>query len=239
MTRGVKALLLSSCLIASGCAADHSLHVRAIPDSNGKLRYSGGLLAEARGQLAMGAVGLALESFQTLQREQPNSSDAYAGIAACYAAMGRYDLTRKNYELALAFEPDDPALLQALASTLDKLGEAEQAAQVRTEARMAATPPSETKEAQHVLTPLGVPRMTSTTVKLPEATSLKTSPSDTATRPTSFKLRKARVDLPPARPATLGKPVLAADAEVAIKREPSSRVLNHVDEPPIAILASS
>ena len=52
------------------------------------------LLADAAAQLALGNVGLALEGFRKALREQPDSADAYAGIANCYEAMGRFDLAR-------------------------------------------------------------------------------------------------------------------------------------------------
>ena len=40
--------------------------------------------------LALGNVGLALTSFRIAAREDPNSVDALAGIAASYDQMGRY-----------------------------------------------------------------------------------------------------------------------------------------------------
>ena len=96
MIRGGKILLMSSGLAAASCGIDHNVEVRAIPQPGAKWQYGGGLLADARAQLALGSVGLALESFRKLQREQPESADTYAGIAACYATMGRYDLARAN-----------------------------------------------------------------------------------------------------------------------------------------------
>jgi hypothetical protein len=134
------------------------VQVRPIADPAAKYRYGGGLLAEARGQLALGNAGLALETFRKLQREQPASADAFAGIAACYAAMGRYDLARANYEFALAYSPDNPALLTALASSLDRLGEIEQAAQVRAEASQLSAPAVHRSPEQAAFTPDGVPR---------------------------------------------------------------------------------
>src|SRR5438105_2640686 len=116
MARGGRFLLLGGSLAAASCTMDHNVHVRPIANADAKMKFSGGLLNEARGQLALGNVGLALETFRTLQREQTDSADAFAGIAACYAAMGRYDLARLNYELALAYAPEDPRLLTALAS---------------------------------------------------------------------------------------------------------------------------
>ena len=91
-----------------------SVKVRAIADPAAKVRFSGGLLGEARAQLALGDVGTALETFRTLARQEPENPEVYAGIAACYAAMGRYDIARQNYEFALAYAPNDPALMAPL-----------------------------------------------------------------------------------------------------------------------------
>jgi hypothetical protein len=199
--------------------------VRAISDPDSKLHYSGGLLAEARGQLVIGAVGLALESFRTLQRQQPDSADAYAGIAACYAAMGRYDLTRTNYELALAYAPDNPALLQALASTLDKLGETEQAAQVRTEVRTAAARTAEPRLAVAPVTPLGVPRATGMTVKLSASSPPRTVIAAVDARIAAPQLGIAHVDLATWRVAKISKPALVAGADIAIARDEVPRTV--------------
>lgn len=217
MTRGGKILLLSGCLAATGCATERTVQVRPLADPNTKLHYSGGLLAEARAQLAMGAVGLAIESFRTLQREQPDSVDVYAGLAACYAEMGRYDLTRTNYELALAYAPNDPALLQALASTLDKLGENEQAAQVRNEVRVGAATAAGLKSAQaSSVTALGVPKAITITVKVPEAASAPVVAQSETVRIAPPTLAQARVELSSSRVSTMKKPSLVASADFAL-----------------------
>ena len=65
--------------------------------------------------------------------EQPGNTDALAGLAACYSAMGRFDLARQYYEAALAISPNDPALLTALAASLDSQGMRAEAAEVRAE----------------------------------------------------------------------------------------------------------
>src|SRR5438270_3785708 len=196
--RGAGILLVTGSLAAAGCAATHDVQVRPIADQGAKFRYGGDLLGQARAQLALGDVGLALETFRQLQREQPANPGAFAGIAACYAAMGRYDLERANYEFALAYAPNDPALLSALASALEQLGQSEQAAQVRSEAaRLRSVPITHAPTEQVAIAPLAVPRLSSVTVKLPPITrtveALMVAPqSSTAT-----------VHLPPARAAVL------------------------------------
>src|SRR5437868_15278773 len=106
MHGGFKVLMVSGCLIAAGCVTDTGeLQVRAMPDPGAKLRAGGGDLAQAETLLALGSVGLALEGFRKTLRDQPSNAEAMAGIGACYAAMGRYDLAETNYEAALAQAP--------------------------------------------------------------------------------------------------------------------------------------
>jgi hypothetical protein len=98
-------------------------------------------IAEARGQLALGNVALALEGFRKAWRDDPNSIDALAGMATCYDRMGRFDLSRRNYEAALAVAPANIEMLGAFAQSLQLQGELAEAQQVRAEIaqRLAAT----------------------------------------------------------------------------------------------------
>ena len=72
--------------------------------------------------------------FATTQR----SADALTGHRQCYDQMGRYDLSRRYYEQALALRPTDKPVLAALAGSLDAQGKTTEAQSVRTE--MAAAP---------------------------------------------------------------------------------------------------
>ena len=135
MYGGLKVLMMSGCLIAAGCVTDTGkLQVRAIPDQAAKLSTGAGDVAQAKALLALGSVGLALEGFRRTLRDQPSNAEAMAGIGACYAAMGRYDLAETNYEAALAQAPQDPKLLMALADSLEAQGKNPEAAMARTDA---------------------------------------------------------------------------------------------------------
>lgn len=134
MNGGVKSLLLVASLAAAGCVAEPgTVEVRPIADPGSKLRPGDGLLADAKGQFALGNVGLALEGFRKAARERPDSAEALAGMALCYDAMGRYDLAQTKYEAALALAPRNPALLTGLAASLDRQGNRQAAAEVRNE----------------------------------------------------------------------------------------------------------
>jgi len=137
MRGGASSLVYAGFLLAAGCASapqTAELKIRAIPDASAKLRPGSALLADANGQLAIGNVGLAIEGFRKALREQPNSADAYAGLARAYEAMGRSDLARSNYEAALALTPKDPVLLTGVADSMDQQGNAVAAALARREA---------------------------------------------------------------------------------------------------------
>lgn len=101
-------------------------------------------IAEGWGQLSLGNVGLALESFRKALRDDSSSIDSMTGIAACYDRMARFDLSRRHYEAALAIAPGDTRLLTAFAASLALQGRAMEAASVRKEInqRVAAAAPT-------------------------------------------------------------------------------------------------
>jgi hypothetical protein len=116
MNGGAKILALAAGFAAAGCqSGPGTVEVRALPNPADKIRAGSDGLADARAQLALGNIGLALEAFRKALRETPDNPEAYAGIAKCYETMGRYDLARHNYEIALAFAPKDPRLLGGFA----------------------------------------------------------------------------------------------------------------------------
>jgi len=134
MNRGVKLLFVVASLAMVGCAIEPgAVEVRPIKAPGARLRPGDALLADAKGQLALGNAGLALEGFRKAARDNPDSVDALAGMAACYDAMGRFDLAQAKYEAALALAPRNPALLNALAASLDRQGDRQGAAEIRTE----------------------------------------------------------------------------------------------------------
>jgi hypothetical protein len=134
MNGGLKNLLAAASFAAAGCAAaTNGVEVRPIANPGSKLRPGADLLADAKGQLAIGNVGLALEGFRKAARDFPDNPEAYAGMAACYETMRRYDLAEMKYQEALALAPHSPVLLGRLAAALDAQGKSEAAAAVRGE----------------------------------------------------------------------------------------------------------
>lgn len=143
MNRGGKFLVSTAILAVAACGGqDGKLEIRSTPTplAQGKqpVPYR---IAEARGQLALGNVALALESFRIAAREDPDSVDALVGIATCYDQMRRYDLSGRNYEAALALAPSNVEILGALAASFQLQGRTAEALSVRQEiaARSAAS----------------------------------------------------------------------------------------------------
>lgn len=174
-------------------------------------------MAEARGQLALGNPGLALEAFRRVLRTEGDNPGAFAGVAACYAAMGRYDLARSNYEAALALSPHDPALLLALAPTLELLGENAEAAEARAEAGRSVPVPRASPLSPSTAAPAPLPaniagegrvaQSSTTTVALQSKNMPKTQVQAQAFIPVwsdrhavAAPASTVTVELPPARP---------------------------------------
>ena len=206
MRGGVRSFICLASLAAGGCASTQmaDVKVRPIRDSSAKLR-PGSELADAYAQLALGNVGLAIEGFRKSLRENPNSPDAYSGLARAYEAMGRADLARVNYEAALALTPKDPQLLTAVAVALDQQGKARAAAMARQEAASIAASAEPVPNTRPEVS-IAAPKLSSSvTVMLPPA-----RPADSLTaRP----VRIAETRLPPVeQPQPQPRPAATAAA---------------------------
>src|SRR5262245_13682247 len=99
-------LLCAAAAIAAASCTSDQIDVRSIkqPLAEGQ-QPANFRVAEGNAQLALGNVGLAIEAYRKALREQPDSVDAMLGLAACYDRMGRADLSRRHYEMALAVNP--------------------------------------------------------------------------------------------------------------------------------------
>ena len=81
MKRGGKFLVSTTALAVAGCGGQQGkLEIRSTPKPLAEIRRAvPERIAEARGQLGLGNVALALTSFRVAAREDPNSIDALAG----------------------------------------------------------------------------------------------------------------------------------------------------------------
>jgi len=120
MKRKVAAALLLT-VSAMGCT--HSkLAVRALPAPESAGMADAASLAKGRMLFARGEFALAADAFQKAARYDPKSADAYNGLAASYDQLGRYDLSRRYYELALAQAPEDGRVLRNFARSMLRQG---------------------------------------------------------------------------------------------------------------------
>src|SRR5690349_5018701 len=135
MEAGGKFLVSAAVLTVAACGGESGkLELRSTPTALAPGAHPVSFrVAEARGQLALGNVAYALEGFRKAWRDDPNSVDALAGMADCYDRMGRFDLSRRNYEAALAISPSNLTVLKALASSLVQQGDRDGAGRVRQE----------------------------------------------------------------------------------------------------------
>jgi tetratricopeptide (TPR) repeat protein len=123
-------------------------------------------VAEGNAQLALGNVGLALEAYRKALREEPDSVDAMMGLATCYDRMGRADLSRRHYEMALAVNPANTTTYSLFAQSLEAQGQREEAARVKTELAARVVAPEAPREAPGSVPVLPPPPAQSVTVAL-------------------------------------------------------------------------
>lgn len=197
-------LMASAVLACTACLGDQGkLEIRSVDRGIKASQPVPFRIAEARGHLALGNVALALEGFRKAARDDPASMEALAGIADCYDRMGRFDLSRRYYEEALALAPREPALLAAFAASLDRQGLAAEAAGVRSEiAALAAAEPA-------APAPVGA----SVTIALPPARAVDQPPPAAAAAPPQVVAvapvgQSVTIALPPARPHTAPAPTV-------------------------------
>ncbi|SDD49098.1 LytR cell envelope-related transcriptional attenuator [Sphingomonas sp. YR710] len=109
-------------MVLAGCAHHHvAVRVSPLPAVDAGLPSLS--LAKGKMLFARGEYALALECFQRAVREDPAGADGYNGLAASYDQLGRFDLSRRYYELALARAPEDVRILRNLARSLDRQGD--------------------------------------------------------------------------------------------------------------------
>jgi LytR cell envelope-related transcriptional attenuator/tetratricopeptide repeat protein len=241
MHRGGFFLATAAVLACTACLADGGkLEVRSttigLKSINEPVPFR---IAEARRHLALGNVALALEGFRKAAREDPSSVDALAGIAGCYDQIGRFDLSRRHYEMALAIAPRDLALLALFGSSLQAQGLAAEAASVRREiAAIASSLPTPAKpdetlpepvriaEAVPVATPappaFAAPVGQSVTIALPPPRPVASSEARMA-NPQALHVapvgKSVTIALPPPRPA----PAAKGQAVATIPQAPAGR----------------
>lgn len=240
MNGGAKFLAAAAVVAIAACTNQGKLEVR--PTASRSAASDAPVpekLAEGYAQLKLGNAGLANELFRKALREDPASAEANAGLAASYDRMGRFDLSRRYFEAALAIAPADPRLLERFADSLDRQGAREEAAGVRAEiaARLAQAEQAETQAFVEAMAPAEqVPLMADAAPPEPRAVVAMAPPVQVAqapiVEPSAVAAPVAHVPAskissvaapaahaPVARPSPVAAPVAAAS--VTIKLPPA------------------
>ena len=179
----ISSLFCAAAAIAAVSCSANMVEVRSIkqPLAEG-VQPANFRVAEGNAQLALGNVGLAVESYRKALREEPNSVAAMMGLATCYDRMGRGDLSRRNYEMALAVDPANTEIYSLFAQSLEAQGQRDEAARVKTELAARVVAPEAPREvpgsvpvlppppAQSVTVALAPPRSAPVAVERPVAT---------------------------------------------------------------------
>jgi len=165
MNKGAIFLAAAAATVSTSCS--NSIEVRPLkqPLAAGQ-QPANFRVAEGNGQFALGNVGLALEAYRKALREEPQNVEAMIGIAACYDRMGRFDLSRKHYEMALAVQPADTEIYALFAQSLDVQGKRDEAARVKSELAARVVAPEAAREAPGSVPVLPPPPAPSVTAAL-------------------------------------------------------------------------
>lgn len=94
------------------------VEVRAMPLPESARSADATSMAMGRMLFERGEYALAADAFRKAVRADPDSADAYNGLAASYDNLGRFDLSRRYYELALSRAPEDGRILRNFARSM-------------------------------------------------------------------------------------------------------------------------
>ena len=118
-------------LLLSSCMTGRSVEVRPIGGNSAITADEA--YAEGKRQLERGNIALAVDGFRKAVRRSPESVDAMNGLAVAYDRLGRFDLSRRFYELALAADPANAKVRHNLEISLRMQGRNGEAAALRAE----------------------------------------------------------------------------------------------------------
>lgn len=238
MRRGGNAFLFTAALASAGCVTDTGkLDIKPLADPYTKAAKAGSpAIAEGRGFLAVGSIGLAIEAFRKALRDQPDSIEALAGLAECYDQMGRHDLSRAKYEAALAIAPNSIVLLRSFAASLERQGRYAEATAIRQEAadtekseaaalvRMATAAPvlalAPVKivpvQKSPAVPPLQVAAVQPKAVSVPKTAAVQPKPTPAPATTTLVAPKPIPAPMRVAEPEVPSAPIRIADAQVSV-----------------------
>ncbi|MBK5264147.1 MAG: tetratricopeptide repeat protein [Alphaproteobacteria bacterium] len=127
----MKAGLMGASLMVAlvGCSSQHA-ELQIKPIGGEQLLSGNDALAKAELLLARGEYALAIDAYRKAVRYDPANAVAYNGLAVSYDQLGRHDLSRRYYELALARAPREGKYYRNLARSLEIQGRRDEAKMV-------------------------------------------------------------------------------------------------------------
>ncbi len=185
-------------------------------------------VGEGHAQLALGNVGLALEAYRKALREQPESTEAMIGLATCYDRMGRFDLSRRHYEMALAVTPTDTDIYSLFAQSLEVQGQRDEAARVKTELAARVVAPEASRDTPGSVPVLPPPPAQSVTVALAPPRSAPVA----VERPSGAGVRLERLSLGEVALVTKAEPRWQART---VSRTATSTTISFEKKPALAV----
>jgi hypothetical protein len=118
MLSGGRLLLTTATLVLCSCSTS-KLEVRPLTVG---FATGGTEIEEAKRHFLLGNVAMASEIYRAVLRHRPKDTAALNGLAACYDRMGRFELSRRYYEEALAVDPSSPTTRHNFALSLKMQG---------------------------------------------------------------------------------------------------------------------
>lgn len=119
-TLAVTSLAMSG-LVLAGCS-DFAASTKTAYNSDDGGALKDEAMQRGRMLFARGEYALAIDQFKRVVRYAPNSPAGYNGLAACYDMLGRFDVSREYYQLALSRSPEDPMILRNVERSLAMQG---------------------------------------------------------------------------------------------------------------------
>jgi Tetratricopeptide repeat len=128
--------LLGVSLLAllAGCASHPHAELQIKPVGGQQVRADNSALATAEMLLKHGEYALAADAYRKAIRFDPADAAGYNGLAISYDQLGRFDLSRRYYELALARAPREPKYYRNLAHSLERQGQAAESREILAQA---------------------------------------------------------------------------------------------------------
>ncbi|MFA5969243.1 MAG: LytR C-terminal domain-containing protein [Sphingomonas sp.] len=118
---------LSLVAFVSACSAPGAHRIEIRSAENGYSTVSGSL-DKARALLTQAQYGLAIDEFRKSLRDNPEQVGAVEGLALCYDLLGRYELSDRYYQQALALAPREERIYRNYVASLSRQGRQRDAA---------------------------------------------------------------------------------------------------------------